>query len=74
MTRIFYLKGESAGARKVATKDGFEFWIPRSVCPTTFKYPPDKEGRRLVQIEIEDWWWQKNGMEAKCGAQASLKL
>lgn len=74
MKRTFYLKEETDKARLVQTGDGVEFWVPRSVCPTTLKYPPDSQGRRPVLIEIEDWWWHKNGMEAKCDAQGKLKI
>lgn len=65
MKRTFWLKRETDGARLVETKAGLEIWIPRSVCPRTLKWPPNAEGNRPVELEIEDWWWEKNGMEAK---------
>lgn len=74
MKRTFYLKRETAGARLVETKGGFEFWIPRSVCPRVLKYPPNGEGKRLVELEVEDWWWEKNGVEAKEQAQGQRRL
>lgn len=66
MTRTFYLKRETDGARLLATAAGLEFWCPRSVCRTTLKYPVDSQGRRPVRVEIEDWWWEKNG---KCDGE-----
>ncbi len=74
MKRTFWLKRETAGARLVETKSGLEFWVPRSVCPRTLKFPENAEGKRPVELEIEDWWWAKNGMEAKEAAQGQQKL
>lgn len=65
MTRKFYLEQETGAARRLQTRSGFEFWIPRSVCKSTLKFPPNREGRVVVEIDIEDWWWVKNEMDVK---------
>lgn len=61
MTRKFYLEQETGAARRLQTRSGFEFWVPRSVCKRMLKFPPNQAGRVVVEVEVEDWWWRRIG-------------
>jgi hypothetical protein len=76
MKRTFWLKRETGAARLLETNAGMELWVPRSVCPRMLKFPPNPDGKVPVELEIEDWWWQKNGVETKeqQHGQGKLKL
>jgi hypothetical protein len=59
MKLTLYLHRETEAARLYSredarTADG-KFWVPRSVCPRTMKYPPAVGGLPRHEVEIEGW-------------------
>lgn len=42
-------------ARLYRRKDGQEIWLPRSIINHTTKWPPNKEGQIIHEIEVPDW-------------------
>jgi hypothetical protein len=53
--------GSTALARHYRHRNGISQWVPRSVCPKTFKHG-DKPGD-LHEVTIEDWWLKENPFE-----------
>lgn len=65
MKHTLQLIRETAGARLYRNRHGHEQWVPRSVCQKTLKWPP-KDGQPAVhEVEIEEWWLEKNPWPAK---------
>jgi hypothetical protein len=66
VTGTFYLLAETDHARRFTSdpkKLARAFWVPRSVCPRTTKFPAQEINGRFLhtcQVEIEDWWWEKH--------------
>jgi hypothetical protein len=59
-----YLVRETVQARLFRhAKSGKEFWVPRSVCRRTTKFPKDAAGEQLCEVNIEDWWWESEENE-----------
>lgn len=58
--RYFFLR-ETEAARLYRNAAGREFWIPRSVINRTLKHPPKELAIPPIhEMEIEDWWLEKN--------------
>jgi len=74
MTKTLYLHAETPLARQFGSKDGRTLWVPRSVCRNLMKFPPVEGKLRLCQVEIEDWWWDRNGFEARERKSGQQKL
>lgn len=51
---------ETALARLYRKADGAQQWVPRSVCPRTLKWPAENGELAVHEVEIEDWWLEKN--------------
>ncbi len=60
MTLILKLVSFTPLARLYENGDGARMWIPRTVCPRTFKYPPVEGKAEMHEITVEDWWLEKN--------------
>jgi hypothetical protein len=56
----FVREAASHQARQYENAAGARLWIPRSVCPRTMKFAPDANGVVVHEVEIEDWWLEKN--------------
>lgn len=57
----FHFIRETADARLYRNKAGEEFWVPRSVIERTLKWPAvDLSTPPVHELEIEDWWCEKN--------------
>jgi len=65
MTLRLTLLNETPKARLYSFDDGERFWVPRSVCKSTVKFPPEPDKPPVHEVQIEDWWWEKyeNGDE-----------
>ncbi len=51
---------ETSQARLYEKPGAGRQWVPRSVCPATFKFPPVAGQLTLHEVVIEDWWLGKN--------------
>lgn len=38
------------------------FWIPRSLCKSITKFPPDESGKRLCRVKVEEWKLEQLGI------------
>ena len=58
----FIKEAKTSLARLYENDAGSRLWIPRSVCPSTFKYPPAPDWGQPVfhDVEIENWWIEQN--------------
>lgn len=45
---------ETDAARLYRTRDGRQFWLPRSIINHTTKYPPH-DGKTIHEIDLPDW-------------------
>ena len=59
MTIRLEFVAETDAARLYRMRDGTQLWIPRSVVPSTTKFPP-QDGKRIHELVIEDWWWDRH--------------
>jgi hypothetical protein len=58
-TNLFFIR-ETAEARLYANRAGQEKWFPRSVIKRTLKYPAQPGARPIHELELEDWFLEKN--------------
>lgn len=70
MKITLYLHRETESARLYSRADDRtaegKFWVPRSVCPRTTKYPPDMPGGLARhEVEVEGWWVKANAEKLK---------
>ncbi len=56
----FVREARSGQARLYENGAGARMWIPRSVCPRTMKYPAAGGGLAVHEVEVEDWWLERN--------------
>ena len=56
----FVREARSHQARLYENGDGARLWIPRSVCPNTMKYAPAGGALPMHEVDVEDWWLEKN--------------
>jgi hypothetical protein len=49
-------------------------WIPRSVVPLITKQPVVEGQHRKCTVQVEEWWWRKNGPEAREAAAGQKML
>ena len=65
--RLIFIR-ETALARLYQFPDKTTAWIPKSVVRSTVKFKPgneleapvDKPAQEVHEVNIEDWWWEKN--------------
>jgi hypothetical protein len=65
MTLKLYLVRETERARQFEKPGKGRLWVPRSVCRRTLKFAPEAGKPRLTEVEIEDWWLDKNPWPAQ---------
>jgi hypothetical protein len=58
---------ETELAREYENSKGRRQWIPKSVCKKTLKWT-----NGIHEVEIEDWWLQKNPFEKPDAPQQNL--
>ncbi len=59
-------------ARLYRNTEGGQQWVPRSVCDRTLKWPGVDGKPAMHEVEISDWWAEKNPWPPI--AQPNLKL
>jgi hypothetical protein len=72
MTLTLTFVRETMLARLYRNSEGVEHWIPRSVCPATFKHAPVAGQPHIHEVTIEDRWLEEHPFPAQ--KQKELKL
>lgn len=72
LTLKFVRESPSQLARLYENSDGARQWIPRSVCPATFKYPPIAGQLTVHDVTIADDWLAKNPFPSQPQKQFKL--